>query len=59
MQFVPDFEVEEGFHRTENVRWKTVSPLRDGKKRRPSGRNDRSGAGVDVGRTNFDKVGFL
>jgi hypothetical protein len=57
-------KVEEGFHRTKNVRWRTVSPLRDGipsglsaRKRRPSGsfdfaqgrRNDRFWAADDVG----------
>jgi len=46
-------EVEEGFHRTRNVRWETVSPLRDGKKRRPTGRNDRFYAVDDVGETDF------
>src|SRR5271157_1343050 len=30
-----------GIHRTKNVRWKTVPPLRDGIERRPSGRNDK------------------
>src|SRR5208337_2620731 len=52
------FEVEEGFHRTKNVRWRTVSPLRDGKKRRPSGRNDRFWVVDDVKESNFSEVGF-
>jgi hypothetical protein len=58
-------EDEEGFHRTKNVRWRTVSPLQGGKKRRPSGpfdfaqgrRNDRFWALKDVGACNFGEVG--
>jgi len=64
-------KVEEGFHRTRNVRWRTVSPLRDdnpsglrARKRRPFGRfdfaqgrrNDRFWAVDDAGPSNFGEA---
>jgi hypothetical protein len=56
-------EAKEGFHRTKNVRWRTVSPLRDGhpsglraRNRRPSGRNDKFGAVDDGEKRNFGEV---
>jgi hypothetical protein len=56
-------EVKEGFHRTKNVRWRTVSPLRDGhpsglraRNRRPSGRNDKFWMVEDVEKSDFGEV---
>jgi hypothetical protein len=64
-------KVEEGFHRIRNVRWRTVSPLRDGnpsglraRKRCPPGpfdfaqgrRIDRFGAVDDMGPSSFGEA---
>src|SRR5208337_594400 len=51
-------EVEERFHRTKNVRWRIVSPLRDGQNSRLSGRNDKFRVVDYVGESNFSEVGF-
>jgi len=48
-------EVEEGFI-AKNVRCRTVSPLRDGKKRRPSGRNDKFSMEDEVEKPDFGEL---
>src|SRR5208282_3893938 len=53
----PEIRSCRGIHRTKNVRWKTVPPLRDGQYRRPSGRNDNFCTVDDVGKPDFDEVG--